>query len=96
MADVRIKCITLSNYLNSKHEHITHVGSDQFTPAGTKWTVADVVYAIEHQQHTFYVQEPNTKRADVGVVTPGNGRAKYIQTYADKQWNNNLLSLPFC
>jgi len=99
MTDVRIKCITLSNTTtnaNATHEHITHVGSDQFTPAGSKWTVAQIVSAIEKKEHTFYVQAANTKRADVGVVDPGNGRPKFIKTYADGQWNNNLLSLPRC
>ncbi|MCL1029344.1 DUF3892 domain-containing protein [Serratia silvae] len=29
----------------------------------------------------------------IGVVTPTNG-PKYLRTYADGKWNNNLLSLP--
>ena len=94
-ADVKIKCITLSG-TNRIHEHITHVGSDQFTPAGTKWTVEDVIYSIEHRLHTFYVTDSNGKRADVGVVDPKDGRKKYIRTYADGYYNNNLLSLPIC
>ncbi|WP_275553714.1 DUF3892 domain-containing protein [Mixta sp. Marseille-Q2659] len=96
MVDVRIKCITLSDNNNVQHEHITHVGSDQFTPAGSKWTVAQVVHAIESKQHTFYVQQAGTVRANVGVVDPGNGRPKFIKTYADGKWNNNLLSLSRC
>ena len=95
MADVKIKCITLSD-TNRVHEHITHVGSDQFTPPGSRWTVAQVVSAIENKQHTFYVQSASSGRANVGVVDPGNGRPKYIRTYADGKWNNNLLSLPSC
>ncbi|MBL0910711.1 DUF3892 domain-containing protein, partial [Pectobacterium carotovorum] len=47
MTDVKIKCITLSDS-NRDHEHITHVGSDQFTPPGTRWTVDEVIYAIEN------------------------------------------------
>lgn len=96
MVDVRINCITLSDNNNAQHEHITHVGSAQFTPPGSKWTVAQVVRAIETNEHTFYVQQPGTRRANVGVIDPGNGRPKYIKTYADNQWNNNLLSLPRC
>lgn len=92
MTDVRITCITLSD-TNRQHEHITHVGSTQFTPPGTKWSVAQVVSAIESKQHTFYVTDGNSKRADVGVVTPASG-PKFLRTYADGQWNNNLLSLP--
>lgn len=95
MADVRITCITLSD-TNALHEHITHVGSPQFTPSGSRWSVSQVISAIENKQHTFYVTNENGKRADVGVVDPGNGNRKYIRTYADKQWNNNLLALPRC
>lgn len=94
MTDVRITCITLSS-TNKQHEHITHVGSPQFTPEGAKWTVAQVVSAIESKKHTFYVTDVNTNRANIGVVTPTNG-PKYLRTYADGEWNNNLLSLPLC
>jgi hypothetical protein len=95
MADVKITCITLSS-TNRVHEHITHVGSPDFTPQGSKMTVAQVVDHIEKNTHTFYVQTAATTRANVGVVDPGNGSPKFIRTYADKQWNNNLLSLPLC
>lgn len=95
MADVRISCITLSD-TNAVHEHITHVGSSQFNPPGSKWSVEQVIKAIESKQHTFYVTGSDGKRADVGVVDPGNGNKKYIRTYADGRWNNNLLSLPRC
>lgn len=95
MADVKIKCITLSG-TNKLHEHITHVGSDQFAPPGSKWTVNDVIRSIENKTNTFYVTDSNGKRASVGVVDPGNGGRKYIRTHADGYYNNNLLSLPLC
>ncbi len=95
MADVKITCITLSN-TDKQHEHITHVGSPQFSAANPKWTVAQVISAIENKDHTFYVQDSYGNRATVGVVDPGSGRKKYIRTYADGKWNNNLLSLPQC
>lgn len=95
MVDVKITCITLSS-TNALHEHITHVGSPQFTPTGSKWTVAQVVVAIENKLHTFYVKDSLGNRADVGVVDPGGGRKKFIRTYADGKWNNNLLALPVC
>jgi uncharacterized protein DUF3892 len=37
----------------------------------------------------------NGKRSDVGVVRPV-GRPAYVRTYADGDWNNNLLSLDQC
>ncbi|MBU9832453.1 MULTISPECIES: DUF3892 domain-containing protein [Rahnella] len=95
MSDVQITCITLSS-TNKVHEHITHVGSPNFTPQGSKMTVAQVVNHIENKTHTFFVQAASAGRADVGVVDPGNGSPKFIRTYADGKWNNNLLSLPLC
>jgi len=36
----------------------------------------------------------NGKRADIGIVEGQNG--PYLRTYADGQWNDNLLALPEC
>nr|WP_314464360.1 DUF3892 domain-containing protein [uncultured Novosphingobium sp.] len=33
-------------------------------------------------------------RANIGVVNGQNG--KYLRTYADGKWNDNLLALPEC
>jgi hypothetical protein len=42
------------------------------------------------------VLDPNNgKRANVGVVRKA-GRAPFVRTYADGDWNNNLLSLNQC
>lgn len=95
MVDVRITCITLSD-TNAIHEHITHVGSPQFNPKGSKWTVTQVIDALENKLHTFHVTDQQGNRANVGVVDPGVGKKKYIRTYADGKWNNNLLALPIC
>jgi hypothetical protein len=92
MADVQVTCITKPHVL-SRHEHITHIGNPQ---AGWKWTREQVIASIEARENTFFVLDPRThQRADVGVVTPA-GRAKYLQTYADGDWNDNLLSLDQC
>jgi len=37
----------------------------------------------------------NGKRADVRVIRPA-GREAYVRTYADGDWNDNLLSLNQC
>ncbi len=57
MTDVHITCITLSN-TNAMHEHITHVGSPQFIPTGSKWTVAQVISAIEKKSIPFTLLMP--------------------------------------
>jgi hypothetical protein len=92
MADVQITCITKSQ-LNGTHEHITHVGNPA-TP--WKWTTAQVVGSIDAKTNTFFVKDSRTgKRADVGVVRP-SGRAAYLRTHADGEWNDNLLAQPQC
>jgi hypothetical protein len=89
MSDVRITCIR-KQHPQSAHEHITHVGSN-----GSIWTREQVISWIERREHTFYTQDSSGRRADVGVVREG-GKAPYLRTHADGQWNNNLLSLPQC
>jgi hypothetical protein len=55
-----------------------------------------VIASIDARTNTFYVVDPRTgKRSDVGVVR-SPGRAPYLRTYADGDWNNNLLSLHQC
>lgn len=91
MADCRVTCIT-KPHPNSPHEHITHLGS----PPTWKWTREEVIASIEGKTNTFYVIDPLTnKRSNIGVVRPA-GRQAYLRTYADGDWNNNLLSLNQC
>jgi len=90
MADVRVTCI---NKLprDSTHEGITHLGGSG--GGGWKWTRQQVIDSINAKTNTFYTLE-NGKRAEIGVV---NGpRGPYVRTYADGQWNDNLLALPEC
>jgi hypothetical protein len=88
MTDIHVTCITKPNR-ESKHEHITHLGNST-----GKWTREAVISWIERKEHTFHTKV-NGKTAYVGVVTPAQG-AKYLRTYADDTWNDNLLALPEC
>lgn len=88
MADILITCINKPDR-NSRHEHITHLGN-----ANGKSSRADVIAWIENKTHTFHTTV-NGKTAYIGVVTPTQG-AKYLRTYADNEWNDNLLALPEC
>jgi hypothetical protein len=94
MADYRIDCINKPNR-NSPHEHITHVGGPNPDDNG-RWkdTVPHVVQFIENKQHTFYTKEGNAS-AWVGVRTSAAGN-KFLQTYADGVWKDNLLALSEC
>ena len=92
MADVQIICIR-KLHPQSPHEHITHVGNPK---AGWEWTREQVVESIDEGTNTFYVLDPHSgKRSDVAVVRSA-GRAPYLRTHADGDWNNNLLSLNQC
>lgn len=87
MTDVQIKCINKQPRDNA-YDGITHLGGD-----GWKWTRADVIRSIESKTNTFYTRVNGT-RADVGVVDGPNG--KYVRTYANGNWNDNLLALKEC
>lgn len=87
MADVQVTCITKKDR-NSSYEGITNLGGH-----GWNWTRADVIASIEAKTNTFYTYV-NGNRGDIGVVNGQNG--KYVRTYADGKWNDNLLSLPEC
>ena len=87
MADARITCITKPNP-NSKYEGITHVGGE-----GWYWARERVIQSIENKTNTFHTLV-NGNRSEVGVVNGQNG--KYLRTYADSDWDDNLLSLPQC
>ena len=92
MADVQVTCID-KLHAHSPHEHITYLGNPQ---AGWKWSREEVIRSIEYGTNTFFVRDPYTgRRADIGVVRP-TGRAPYLRTHADGDWNDNLLSLNQC
>ena len=90
MADCRIIKVRKPNRY-SPHEHITHV------------QIIDLIYPrsmiigyIDDGSNTFYTYDDIThKRADV-FVRRIKGLDPFIQTYADNDWGDNLLSLPPC
>lgn len=88
MAEIQIRCIIKLDR-NSKHEGITHVGDGT-----TKWTRAYVVARIEAKDNNYFTRVDGN-RAEVGVVKPEHGE-KYLRTYADGKWNDNLLALMEC
>jgi hypothetical protein len=93
VADVLVTCITKSNP-QDRYEHITHIGNPA---AGWRWTREQVIASIDAKTNTFFVFDPVArKRAYIGVIRPSDGRAPYLQTYADGAWNDYLLALPQC
>jgi hypothetical protein len=90
MADVRVSCVN-KQPRDNPHEGITHLGGT--AGGGWRWTRAQVIESIRSRTNTFYTFEGG-KRADIGIVEGQNG--PYLRTYADGQWNDNLLALPEC
>lgn len=87
MADVQVPCNN-KQPRDNPHDGITHLGG-----SGWHWPRSQVIQSIENRTNTFY-KLVNGKRADVGVVEGPNG--KYVRTYADGYYNDNLLALPEC
>lgn len=69
---------------------ITQIGG----PGGGGWTRTkeEAIELIESKKNAFYTFEGG-KRAEIAVV---DGPPKYLRTYADGKWTNNLLALPPC
>jgi Protein of unknown function (DUF3892) len=61
-----------------------------------RWTREQVIASIEAKTSTLFVIDPhNGKRANIGVVR-SPGRAPFLRTHTDGDWNDNLLSLNQC
>ena len=84
----QVTCINKPNR-NSATEAITHIGGN-----GWRWPMAKAITAIENGEWSFYTLV-NGKKALIGVNKTAAGK-KFLQTYADNTWNNNLLALPEC
>jgi hypothetical protein len=87
VVDVRVRCVSKQPRLDP-HHGITHLGGE-----GWHWTRQQVIASIEARTNTFYTLVRGN-RAEVGVVDGPSG--KYVRTYADGKWNDNLLALPEC
>jgi hypothetical protein len=87
MAEYQITCTVMSG--GSGHEHITQVGAST-----EHWAAAAVVEMIEEQTDAFFTSVDGA-RSNLGVRKGPNGR-KYLQTYANVKWNDDLLALPRC
>jgi len=92
MKEFEVNCINKLNR-DSQHEGITHIGNSN---GSWRLTRAQAVQRIEAKTESFYtVDAKSGNRAYIGVVREA-GKDPYLRTYADKQWNNNLLAQPEC
>src|SRR4051794_16460937 len=92
MNEFQVTCI-VKPHRHSTHEHITHIGN-----LAQKWMLAreTAIERIESKQEAYYTVDRLTgKRAYIGVVRE-HGKAAYLRTHADGQWNDNLLAQTDC
>lgn len=94
---IRITCISKSggNH-DDPHHAISDLGwiNDQSGETG-KSSRLQVYDWIKSQNGVAYVRDSGGHEARVGTREHTNG-TKYLQTYADQVWTNNLLALPEC
>ncbi|TYB95598.1 DUF3892 domain-containing protein [Micromonospora sp. WP24] len=89
---IKITAIRLSG--GTTHEHIVRLWwTDPSTSEAGDSSRAEIVSWIESSNGKAYVEDGRGNRADVGVVKPIHGE-KYLRTYADGVWTDNLLALP--
>jgi len=88
----QIKCINKDDRLNP-YERITHVGG--YETKQWKLTQREAIAPIEDPNSWDFWVSVNGKSVWVVVAVSRFGH-KYLKTEADKEDENNLLSLPEC
>ncbi|MCY4623718.1 MAG: DUF3892 domain-containing protein [Chloroflexi bacterium] len=79
---------------------VTRTGKDIYGDitalCGSGWQVSksDAIYHIEQRWHTYFVQDPYFRRADVRVINGLTG--KYLRTDPNSSCSDNLDTLPNC
>lgn len=92
MNEFEVNCVTKPDRYSTV-EHITHIGN---TVNGWRMTRETAIQRIESKTEAYYTLDRVTgKKVYIGVVQEA-GKAKYLRTYADGKWNNNLLEQLEC
>lgn len=94
---IRITCIKKSGgYHADPHHAITELGWVEDGTGKTGRSSRLELYSwIKEQGGSAYVRDGRGNHADVGTREHGDG-TRYVQTYADRVWTDNLLALPEC
>lgn len=90
-----IKCISRKMSDGHSHEHIIELGweNDQTKVKGVSTRQAMVDFIEKNGTQAVYCPERyGGKSAWVHVAR--HGGIRFVQTYADGSWTNNLLALP--
>jgi hypothetical protein len=94
---IRITCINKSGgYHLDPHHAIERLGwtNEQDGATGNNSRL-EIYNWIKTENGKAYVTDRAGNTAYVGTREHANG-TKFVQTYADKVWTDNLLSLPEC
>ena len=94
---VRIICVSKpSGNIRDPHEAISTLGwiNEQTGARGTS-TRIEIYDFLKTRGGTAYVVDSRGNKAYVGARENAHG-TKFVQTYADRIWTDNLLSLPRC
>ena len=89
MASYQVTC-TLKSGTGTDHSHITHLGGGMWGP----WTRESIIARIVARTDDFYTFD-GFRRATV-LPWPDPLLGPYLRTWADGDFNNNLLALPRC
>jgi Protein of unknown function (DUF3892) len=94
---VRITCINKSqSWHQDPHHAISHLGwINEGTGQTGKSTRLDLYDFLKNQNGQANVTDYNGNQAAVYPRENQHG-TKYVQTYVDNVWTDNLLSLPEC
>lgn len=94
---IRVTCINKSGgYHADPHDAISNLGwTNEETGATGKNTRIEIYDWIKNDGGIAYVLDSRGNKAFVSTRENANG-TKYLQTYADRVWTDNLLSLPEC
>jgi len=94
---IRIICINKSGgYHADPHHAISNLGwVNEVTGDRGNSTRLEIYGWIKEKYATAYVLDAKGNRALVGTREHSNG-TKFLQTYADQVWTDNLLALPEC
>jgi hypothetical protein len=94
---IRITCINKSGgYHADPHHAISHLAwTNEQTGKTGKSTRLEIYDWIKTKKGVAHVRDSRGNQARVGTREHANG-TKYLQTYADRVWTDNLLALPEC
>jgi hypothetical protein len=94
---IRITCINKSGgYHADPHHAISHLGwVEDGTGKIGKSSRIEIYEWIKSKDGVAYVQDFRNNKAHVGTRENAEG-TKFLQTYADQVWTDNLLALPEC